>query len=443
MRPAATGGRLSLNAFLLRLGAGAALLFAASVLYFSEGDTAAQTPTSSIRLLSGGGRRTLYLITRSFSGSKREWDAGLGHSLDWAVDWRHTHVTVVLDDESPADHAWGAELLERYAHRPFAVRYAPAPPAAVTDARPFARCRSHPLSVAAGGGKGNSSGYTRQLYDTFFLDTYLPPASSDLDVVGIMDVDSPLFSLLTPSAVLLDGDAIIPRVAHYPPGAAHQFYKGDAPLLGGAVEVVDTMFTDTGPQFFFVGTFAATRAAIVAAYPGARDVADAWVRAVRLHPDSGISPNNVLLSVGLATSPGRYRVVFGGAQFQPVPVFALNHAPAWLAVNGCCRTFGRAVLPGCSADQAADGMHLTYLPPQMGEEGLWGTAARTTVADAAYARIHAHLAGIEGAEAARMAAACGAVHPSLLALEGGGAVGEGDGVQRIRRMKPREGAGKG
>jgi hypothetical protein len=159
------------------------------------------------------------------------------------VDWRSTHLTLVLDVDSPADHAWGEELQSAGVsarmgwtpNRTFAVRYSPPLSRAAASWTPY------PL--------GNSSrlGYTRQVYDTFWFDTWLPSHAKQSDLLGVLDVDSPLLAFVVPQALLLpDGRLHLPALT-----PSH--YSADSELLG-MPGWLDLMWTDTMPKARLVHT---------------------------------------------------------------------------------------------------------------------------------------------------------------------------------------------
>ena len=136
-------------------------------------------------------------MARTFAGHRGIFDTCFGVALEAFLDWRDTHLTFILDDESPADHAWGAELELRFAGRSFRVVYA-APRAASDPAST--------LHLLTGfhfhGGRYGTASYHRMLVDTFYLDEYLPDARAD-DVVAICDLDAPFTSMLPTAEALL------------------------------------------------------------------------------------------------------------------------------------------------------------------------------------------------------------------------------------------------
>jgi hypothetical protein len=172
----------------------------------------------------------LFLMTRTFAGDRMRFHTVLQPSLEMFVDWRFTHFTLVLDDESREDHAWGDELLANLSSAwNFSVRYAPP----LSDKAKTYTTYKNP-------------GYARQIYDTFFFDTWLPAWARASDLLGVLDVDSPLLTVTSPKAMLLLGNgAGTPMIGM--PYTVPPHFSDDRLLLGERVEF-DTMYTDTMPK---------------------------------------------------------------------------------------------------------------------------------------------------------------------------------------------------
>ena len=243
---------------------------AGSVVSLGEGGVVA-SPSGSIVVESAGiiasisstetPRRPprLCLVTRAYVGAKLDFEQYLWPSIVAFVDWRVTSFTLVLDADSDADHAWGAALAAgAFKGLPADVRYAALPPDEVLAHRPF----DEPHITMTDHQRYKTAGYTRQLWDTFWLDTWLPADAADGDVLGVVDTDAPLLAFLTPAA-LLDGRGrlhvpVLNNSTNYP-GDADLFAAGAAPSSStrsatgdstgnGLASVLDAMGTNIMPQ---------------------------------------------------------------------------------------------------------------------------------------------------------------------------------------------------
>jgi hypothetical protein len=303
----------------------------------------------------------LFLVIRTYWGGAGQ---AVWRALHAFVDWRTTHVTVVLDAESAADHAFGEKLLVRYAGKPFAVRYAELPSNGELDFKPF----------WVNGGKFNTTGYTRQLWDTFWLDTWLPRDAGPDDLLGILDTDAQLSGLLVPRAYLDSNGRI------FQPALQGDHFDGDQHLLGEPAPY-DAMWTDTMPQIYYVSTFPRLRAFLGGTVNGS--LRDAWLGVgARYHGQlRRISPANVIFNYAVHHEAHLYGVSLTGPSGGPVvPIFGSNRAPKWAPRRGCCRLFR---FPNCSASEIDDADHLTYV----NNAEQWLEVDRRRVVDSTYAHM--------------------------------------------------------
>ena len=182
-------------------------------------------------------------------------------SLAACVDWRTTHLTVVLNANDTNDAAFAVWLRNRlaYAGDNMSIKFAELAPPAVLASAPNAR----------DGSRYAGPGYTQQLFDTLLLDTWMPPTARPNDLIGILDCDSPLLTMLAPRQLLDASGKRIRRVV-----LSSDVYSGDA-LLPTAITKYNAMSTEAMPQVHWVGTMAATRKEI--ARRGG-SLAAAWVQ---------------------------------------------------------------------------------------------------------------------------------------------------------------------
>lgn len=363
--------------------------------------------------------RIMYLIARSFAGHRGVFDTCFSVALDAFLDWRGAHLTVVLDAESPEDRAWGAALTQRFAGRPAAVVYADPPPDTILNLH-----RSTGFGIH--GERYNTTGYHRQLYDTFLLDTYLPPAARPDDVVAICDMDAPFTSVLpSADALVAGGGGRLRQQAR-----ATDYFALDGPLIAGNFSHAPALFGMMDlqylPQFFFMRTFGGFRAHVTAAWGAPsfdRALSAAAIAATSRSPPTGLldagatmfSPSNALLSFAVAFEPTAYDAAIVGTAATPAPVFGFNgrcyQAPVAAVLRpGCCRTFGFA---NCSDAERVDALHIMSAHPWYGGGAEpYPVGEMRRVADAHYHGVAAQLAGIEAVELARMRGVC-ALHMTI------------------------------
>lgn len=311
-------------------------------------------------------RRT-YIAVRTFAGAKRTCSCRLLQTASAFVFLSDTlRLVFVLDAESSDDHVWGDELLQRFSAEAAAghvsVSYRAAPPTEVVRFHPFRPFIDHEVSHG-------SDGYSRQLFDTFFLDEHIPDACPD-DLIAIVDSDSTFNAVFAPDA-LFSEDGKILMTAFFP-----NHYAGDSVLLNDSAPY-DVMFTDSFPQPFLLRTFrnardhiSRTHVTMTAAWLHVR--AEAFRRKAML----GISPVNVLANYALLHERHSYAVALRAYDARTVeyaggvacaPVFAGHSLLPDLVSGwpGCCQGLGVA---GCSpgSDAMTDETHLQYgnaIPP--------------------------------------------------------------------------------
>lgn len=349
--------------------------------------------------------RRLFLVCRSHAGAARDFDDLLWPSLLTFADWRTTSFTLVLDGDADADRAWGAALAAGpFFGYPAAVAFAPPPPPEVLAHRPFAG-HAHTTAVNS---RYAGAGYTRQLWDTLWLDTWLPPGLAADDVVGIVDTDAPLVAFVVTAAVTdAAGRLRIPALnaSRNFPGDV-DLLRGRGPLPGGAV--LDVMGTNLMPHFLFGNTFASTRSELSARHGCALPAA--WAAAVRARRAAGgsygFSPVNVLYGVAFALDGARYVPVLPGPRARgggpAVALWGANRPgpPRWAVHRGCCRAFRNAT----ACPPAAMGPEMP--PYEARDFAAWDAGERAAAAAAADAATALVVAAMSRAELTTRWAAC-------------------------------------
>jgi hypothetical protein len=389
----------------------------------STGDVASRVAeTSSFSAASY--RRSYHLVVRSFAGEANVLKSVLLPSLLALFDFRHARLTFLLDEESAADHAVGEDLVKLVGPLGAHVAYAPPPPDRVLNASPF----------KAGHDRYAGPGYARQLYDTFRLDTLLPAGTvGPYDVIGILDADSPLNSVLYMPSYLDAED----RVHH--PSVGVDFWPGTPTLLGlpSGAAPHNPMASNAMPQLFHVSTFVLARAHIARTWK-CSTFEEAWLKAYEgpappLTPEGDVadrslfmSPANVLLNFGALLEPGGKYVVHPAPGPSAMAVLALNKGSHIPARVGCCRTFfrkgegdgnasgehksGSAVLLSnttlnpwatCTDAMRDDFEHITTV-----SFSQWDATSRKSVADEAYRAIARHFKTLGAADVERMRRGC-------------------------------------
>ena len=345
----------------------------------------------------------LFLVARAYAGDKVNFDKCIGITIDAFVDWRTTHLSILLDSESAADRAWGETLTARFAGRPVDIVYVEPPPKSIHELKAFS------------GGKYGTPGYHRQLWDTFHFDLYLPNGAAAHDVVGVFDMDAPLMTVIPPATVIVRPGGVLRQ----------QCKKGDGYVLGGpllqgnfsATNLVSMMDAGYMPQFFFVRTFAQVRAHIAAAWK-TESFEQALVHAVAAgaaRPGGAekttFSPVNVMLNFALRFDPAAYEVAPYGTDGPGALAFGYNMVcglpKPWIFRRGCCRTFN---FSDCTQAERSDPFHITMAADD--HDRPYPVPEMQRVADAHYAGVVAQVASMDPLEAARMRAAC-ALHGGL------------------------------
>ena len=279
------------------------------------------------------------LVVRTFVGDAERFSRVLLPTLLAFVDWRACAVVLLLDDDG-ASRAWAPELA---AALPRArVAFAAAPPDSVLTAAPFASMEGHSRTS-----RYAERGYTRQLYDTFFLDELVWPAAGGSanagkgeargDVVALIDSDAQLFGVFPPRAIFAPGrlrQRGLPVVVK--PG---DFFRGDELLLRGPTQF-DSMTTERMPELFWRETFAQLRAH-VAQMHGEASFEAVWLRLFgdRSGGDERwLSPANVLANFGLRHDPGGYAPELLGHN-ETAPALGSNRPGELELAAACCATF--------------------------------------------------------------------------------------------------------
>lgn len=193
-------------------------------------------------------------------------------------------MTLVLDDDVAANHAWATNLAQTPAN--FVEKFA------------YAALPSNHATLFDGIGRGfaKSSGYDRNQWNNFHSDEY---ADSSAKILAVVDSDTCIHTLITPDDFLTpDGRIII----HAAPGGSH-WPAGDTLALGFAPKY-DLMWTDIFPIFFWRDTLALARHDI-ASRLGDGSFEKAFQKFNRVL----YSQFNILGNWALQNEPTRYKVV--------------------------------------------------------------------------------------------------------------------------------------
>jgi hypothetical protein len=256
----------------------------------------------------------------------------------------------VFDDDSASDHLLGNQVLNWAEQRgfPITVKYAKPPSTTILSASPY---KSESGSRIAG------PGYTRQLYDTFWFDTFAPIDVQESDIIGILDPDAPFIAPFVLSALVnvTDDSSIIKM-----PICSENGYPGDSNLLGSSTPY-NLMSTGAMPQLFYTSTFRHLRLHVIKKL-SVDSFDSAWIavfgqlsRGTELDRLLHLSPANVLANFALTFDSGYSALSTEDASV--VAIFASNKGNANRAVAGCCRTFN---LSFCTGDQMIDWEHITH-----------------------------------------------------------------------------------
>jgi hypothetical protein len=266
------------------------------------------------------------LVVRSFAGDRGRFDQNLGASLKAFFDARAAALHFVLDDDN-SSRAWAEDLRKAF---PFALyTFAAEPALNILDASPYAS-------------KGNSTryssrGYTRQLYDTFFLDNLLPlnPKCGGDEIVALIDADAMLYGIFPPLHLFETGMNVVEVIITKAPDV----WRGDAVFLKEETPY-DSMGTDVFPEFFWRSTFAAVRAHIEKAHD-AQSFDDAWLQVFKVQVTGDalfLSSSNVIANFGIIHEPERYTIRLQG-QDDVHPQYGSNRPTHADFCKGCCWTF--------------------------------------------------------------------------------------------------------
>lgn len=193
-------------------------------------------------------------------------------------------MTLVLDDDVAANHAWATNLAQTPANFVEKIAYAALPSNHAT------------LFDGIGRGFAKSSGYDRNQWNNFHSDEY---ADSSAKILAVVDSDTCIHTLITPDDFLTpDGRIII----HAATGGSH-WPAGDTLALGFAPKY-DLMWTDIFPIFFWRDTLALARHDI-ASRLGDGSFEKAFQKFNRVL----YSQFNILGNWALQNEPKRYKVV--------------------------------------------------------------------------------------------------------------------------------------
>jgi len=315
----------------------------------------------------------LHMLVRGYAGDSDRIFKMLLPSIEAFYVFQETDTfSFVFDDESASDHLLGNQVLNWAENRgfPITVQYAKPPSAEILSASPYKSERGTRIA---------GPGYTRQLYDTFWFDTYAPEDAIESDVIGILDPDAPFIAPFVLSALVnVTDDSSIIKV----PFCGEDGYPGDSKLLGFSTPY-NIMGTGAMPQLFRVNTFRHLRFHVIETF-SADSFDSAWL-AVFGQTSRGkefdrllhLSPANVLANFALTFDTGYS--AFSTEDAQAVAIFASNKGNPNRAITGCCRTFN---LPLCTDDQKIDWEHITQTRCKQ-----WSNSSRIVAGDAAYLEI--------------------------------------------------------
>lgn len=257
-------------------------------------------------------RPSIALITRTYHGSWALFRK-MEETLEMFVP-RSIPRIVVLDAEKRRDHAFGRWLLERG----YQVHYEGLP------AVPFRHGKETAWPQKA---RYNRSGYQRQQWSSFYLDRY-----TDAEVIGLLDTDVRMYSLLTDEMIFDQQGRILAR------GIAGDHYWGDKFALkeetGGHIDV-DFMYTDAFPMWFWRHTF-----------PNVREyLSNLWAvdfdTAFRIITAKVYNWQNIIYQYAVKHQPGWYAMRLVNDSENPTLTCGSHRITTDLDVMiGCCRSLG-------------------------------------------------------------------------------------------------------
>jgi hypothetical protein len=315
----------------------------------------------------------LHMIVRGYAGDSDRIFKMLLPSIEAFYVFQETNTfSFVFDDESASDHLLGNRVLNWSEQRgfPIAVQYAKPPSAAILSASPY---KSDSGTRIAG------PGYTRQLYDTFWFDTYAPDDANETDVIGILDPDAPFIAPFVLSTLFNVTEHSIIKV----PVCGQDIWPGDKMFLG-SLTPHNHMGTGAMPQLFYIQTFQKLRMHIIETW-SVDNFDDAWLsvfgqvsRGHELDLSLHLSPANVLANYALLYDSG-YSAL-STEDTVAVPIFASNKGNPNRAINGCCRSFQ---LSFCSPEQKNDWVHVSQTGCSQ-----WSSSARNVTSNEVYLEIN-------------------------------------------------------
>lgn len=364
--------------------------------------------------------RTLYLVMRSFEGHRAVFDNCFDVALNAFVDWRSVHLTIALDAESMADRQWGQELELRFTGKPVKVVYVEPPPEVYGLMHNLTGFHFFSKRYA-------TASYHRQLYDTFMMDTFVPPSAQEEDIIGICDVDAPFMSML-PLVTDLLGGAAGTRPVLRQQTKPHDFFELDDYFINGnssngsRTRLYGMMELQFLPQFFFKRTFGQFRAHVTSTWRTST-FAEALIAAVqsareRFTPtrrdDRGrimFSPANALVSFATSIEPQAYEVALVGLNRseRASPAFGFNNRCYQENISailrpGCCRLFHFA---NCTVAERENYLHLMSAYPHDGGGPLPFTEESMIIAvDKHYEGVARQIEFLTSEDEERMRAAC-------------------------------------
>ena len=266
------------------------------------------------------------LLIRAYAGDRKKCSEYLIKSMQMFVDMSHYHPIFILDDESAADHAWGAVLERDYN---FTVFYEEMPPENALSMKPYHEEKN---------GHYGSVGYNRQVYTQFFLDMY-----SKADIIGLLDCDN-IFQTFLTNELVYDNDMRIKT------SAVHHNNYGNEPIALKMPIPFGAMETEVMPKFYWRDTITECRNYLVKLHE-AKDFPSAW----KIFARKALSPVNIFAYYGMLTSPDKYVFIFetdSTGMISPGTNRPNRHDTS--SAIGCCRSFKMH----CSADFHAENAHV-------------------------------------------------------------------------------------
>ena len=342
---------------------------------------------------------SVHIMLRTFAGDRRRFENIFLPSIEAFCDFDSLgSFTIILDNESIKDHEFGDMLLNIGNEKgfPFRIQYIDPPSDTILHAAPYGG-----LSP-----RESSPGYTRQLYDTFWFDKYLPStADKENDIIGIFDVDAALVSVLTFKELIKLNTTTTTSTASnklrdkyiiHQPVMLPDKWVGDKYILGLADnnEAYDLMSVNSFPQLLWIDTFVKCREHIIQLWsPDVPTFDQAWLN-LYTRPTTDIrelqkvrtSPSNTLLNFGIYFQTGYVLNMVNNKAYPALPVFALNKGTNVNVIIGCCRVFGpdrlyydENEIPYCYTTLYFESAHITTT-----SAGRWSEDANNDIANKVY-----------------------------------------------------------